>query len=94
MANPVYVTLVADTDTPTTLDGNYGRVEVTLVSGAATTYVNAFGVAIGAVSGTQDGNHVLTAGLTSKTIPSKTGGAATVVHLRSAGTPTVGLYGL
>ncbi len=76
-----------------TLDANYGAVEVTLVANPATTYFNARGVAIGAVAGTQDGNHMLSATLLSKTVKDDTTGN-TIVHLRSSGTPTVQVAGL
>lgn len=93
MANPRVVTLVADTDTTVTLDANYGAVEVTLLSGAATTVFNTGGVAIGSAT-PADGNHTLTTTLLSKVVPDTTSGAASVVHLRSAGTPTVAVFGL
>jgi hypothetical protein len=93
MANPRYVTLVADTDTPVTLDANYGAVEVSLIANGATTQFNATGTAI-ASSTLTDGNHALTTTLLSKTVIDGTAGAASVVHLRSSGTPTVAVYGL
>lgn len=94
MANPVFVTLVADTENVLTLDNNYGQVEVALISGAATTYFNTADVAIGAVAGNMNGNHALTTTLVAKTVQDQTGGAATKVRLRSAGTPTVQVLGL
>lgn len=94
MANPVYRTLVADTDTPVTLDANYGYVEVTLVANAAATYANAAGVAIGPIATPPDGAHLLNATLLSKVIRDETAGISTVVHLRSSGTPTVQVCGL
>ncbi len=92
-ASPAYITLAADTEQTVTLDANYAAVEVTLVSGAATTYFNAKNVAIGAVAGAQDGNHVLNTSMPSKIVRDETTGN-TVVHLRSSGTPTVCVAGL
>lgn len=94
MANPRFQTLSTDTDTTVTLDANYGQVEVTLVTNPATTYFNATGTAIGPVAGSMDGNHVLTATLIAKVVTDGTAGTNTVVHLRSAGTPTVQVLGL
>lgn len=90
--SPAYVTLVADTDTAVTLDKNYGAIEVTLVANAATTQFNATGTPI-ASSSLTDGNHVLNTTLVSKTVIDGTGGGASVVHLRSSGTPTIMVYG-
>lgn len=92
MANPRYVTLVADTDTPVDLGSNFGAVEVTLVANAATTQFNATGTAITSSTLT-DGNHVLTTTLLSKTVKDDTTGN-TIVHLRSSGTPLVSVAGL
>lgn len=94
MANPVHRTLVADTELTVTLEGNYGAVEVALVSGAATTYFNTANVVVGPVAGAQDGNHVVTAALPVKTVQDATAGAASIVRLRSVGTPTVTVTGL
>lgn len=94
VANPVYATLLANTDTEVTLDANYGLVEVTLVSGAATTYFNAADEAIGSIASPPDGNHVLNSTLLAKVVEDKTGGAPSVVHLRSSGTPTVCVWGM
>jgi hypothetical protein len=93
VANPRIVTLVADTDTPITLDQNFGAVEVALIANAATTLFNARGAAI-ASSTPGDGHHVLTVTLPAKVVPDETGGQATVVHLRSSGTPTLLVAGL
>jgi hypothetical protein len=93
VANPVYVTLVSDVETELDLDANYGRVEVTIVANAATTYFNATNTPIGPVAGSQDGNHLLSATLISKTVVDGTGGTASTVRLRSSGTPTVEVYG-
>lgn len=90
--SPAYVTLVADTDTPVELDGNFGAVEVTLVANAATTYFNAKGNTVPAVASSQNGNHMLTTTLLSKVVRDETSGN-TVVHLRSSGTPTVCVAG-
>jgi hypothetical protein len=94
VANPKFAVLVADTDTTLTLDRNFDLVEVTLVSGAATTYFNTAGTAIGTVASPVDGNHVLTTTLLSKVVTDITAGAPSVVHLRSTGTPTVCVLGL
>jgi len=91
--NPKILTLVADTDTPVTLDDNFSAVEVTLIANPATTLFNTTGAAIGS-STPGDGAHVLTTTLLSKVVPDKTSGAASVVHLRSSGTPTVAVWGL
>lgn len=94
MANPAApVTLVADTDTVVPLDGNYGAVEVVMIANAATTVFNATGTAI-ASSTPSAGNHTLTSSLPAKVVIDGTGGGNSVVHLRSAGTPTVQVYGL
>ncbi len=92
MANPRYVTLTADTDTPVDLGFNAGAVEVSLIANAATTQCNVAGTVI-ASSTLTDGNHVLTASLLSKVVEDKTTGN-TFVHLRSSGTPTVCVAGL
>lgn len=93
MANPVVVTLVSDVDTVVTLDSNYAAVEVTLITNAATTVFNASGTAIASAT-PANGNHTLTTTLISKTVVDGTGGAASVVHLRSLSTPTVQVCGL
>lgn len=95
MANPVYVTLVADTEATPTLDANYAYVEVALVSGAATTYFNTSDTPITTVAGGPvAGNHVLTTTLPAKLVPDMTGGQASKVRLRSTGAPTVQLWGV
>jgi hypothetical protein len=91
--NPKYVTLTADTETAVTLDGNFGQVEVALISGAAVVYFNTTDTPIGPVAGNMDGNHALTAALAAKTVTDGTGGAASKVRLRSAGTPTISVAG-
>lgn len=93
MANPKYVTLVADTDTEVELDSNFGYVEVSLISGVADTQFNTSDTAI-ASSSLTDGNHVLTATLPTKTVVDRTSGGVSVVHLRSSGMPTVQVFGL
>lgn len=93
MANPVYRTLVADTDTLVTLDANYAAVEVAILTNPATVQFNATGTAIGSSTLT-DGNHAVSSVLPAKTVADGTAGAASVVHLRSSGTPTVAVYGL
>ena len=92
MPNPRVVTLVADTDTTVTLDANYGAVEVTLIANAAVTVFNATGLAIPSAT-PADGVHTLSATLPAKVVPDLTTGN-TVVHLRSAGSPTVQVCGL
>lgn len=92
MANPKVVTLVADTDTPVTLDSNFVVIEVTLIANAAVTVFNTTGTAIGSAT-PADGVHTLTTTLPAKTVLDGTGGANSVVHLRSAATPTVQVYG-
>jgi hypothetical protein len=94
VANPKFVTLVADTEQTVTLDSNYAQVEVALISGPATTYFNTTDTTIGTVSGAMDGNHALTTTLVAKVVQDGTGGTASKVHLRSAGTPTVQVLGL
>jgi hypothetical protein len=94
MANPKFVTLSVDVEQTITLDSNYSQVEVALISGAATTYFNTTDTTIGSVSGTMDGNHALTTTLVAKVVQDGTGGAASKVHLRSAGTPTVQVLGI
>lgn len=93
MPSTKIVTLAANTNTVVTLDGNYGAVEVALISGAATTLFNAAGVVVPG-STPVDGHHVLTAVLPAKIVADETSGTATVVNLRSAGTPTVSVSGL
>lgn len=93
MPNPLVVTLSADVDTTLVLDQNFGAVEVALIANAATTVFNANGSAIGSAT-PASGVHTLTTTLPAKTVVDSTSGTATVVHLRSAGTPTVQVYGL
>ena len=92
--NPRYVTLSADTETVVTLDTNYGQVEVAMISGSAVVYFNTTDTPIGAVAGNMDGNHAVTAALPAKVVTDGTGGTASKVRLRSAGTPTVQVAGL
>lgn len=93
MANPKIITLVADTDTTCTLDVNYAEVRVTVISNPAVVQFNTAGTAI-ASSTLTDGNEVLPAVLCSRVVADKTSGAASVVHLRSTGTPTLCIGGL
>ncbi|WP_433731017.1 hypothetical protein ACQP2Y_21605 [Actinoplanes sp. CA-051413] len=93
MANPKFVTLVADTEAIVDLDTNYGQIEVTLTANAANTWFNTANTAVGAVAGAQDGNHYLGATLPTKIVPDLTGGQNSRVRIRSTGTPTVQVYG-
>ncbi len=93
MANPKVVTLVADTDTTVTLDSNAGYVEVALIANAATTVFNTRNAAIASAT-PADGNHTLTSSLPAKIVADETAGAASIVRLRSSGTPTVSVCGI
>lgn len=93
MPNPVYRTLTAGQDTTVTLDANYGSVEVAIVANADVVQFNATGTVISSNTLT-DGNHCISATLPAKVVRDETSGGATVVHLRSAGTPTVSVAGL
>lgn len=93
MANPIHRVLTADTELRVELDRNYGEVEVAIVANPATTYFNTTDAAIGAVAGTQDGNHVLSTALLAKTVDDATAGQNSVLRIRSAGTPTVTVTG-
>lgn len=94
MANPKYVTLVADTESVVTTDDNFGQIEVTIVANPALTYFNTKDAAIGPVAGSMDGNHALSSTLIAKVVRDETGGTASKVRIRSAGTPTVQVLGL
>ena len=94
MANPKHVTLVADTETVVTLDNNYGSVRVTVIANPAVIYFNTSDTTIGTVAGSMDGNEAVPATLVSRVVVDRTGGTASKVHLRSAGTPTVSVGGL
>jgi len=97
VANPQHVTLVADTNLPVTLDANYAAVEVTIIANPAVTYFNTRGATVPTTGGTLAslaGNHVLPAVLGALQVLDETAGAASVVNLRSAGTPTVCIRGI
>lgn len=95
MANPQYVTLVADTETRIDLDQRYGAVEISIISDPDLTCCNTRDVAITTVAGGPvDGHHALTATLPAKIVAAADLGGASVVRLRSTGTPTIGVYGL
>lgn len=93
MPNPRVLTLSADTEQNVELDANYGQVEVTLVANAANTWFNTAGTAVGPVAGNQDGNHYLGAALPVKVVADNTSGQNSRLRIRSAGTPTVQVYG-
>lgn len=93
MPNPIYRVLVADTDTTVTLSDNYADVEVAIIANAAVVQFNTTGTAITSSTLT-DGNHAVSSTLPAKIVRDETGGQATVVHLRSSGTPTVSVCGL
>lgn len=94
MANPQFFTLSADTEKVFTLDTNFGQVEVALVANPANTSFNATNTPIASVAGGPvDGHHLLTSTLLAKVVRDETSGA-TVVRVRSSGTPTVSVLGL
>jgi hypothetical protein len=94
VANPKYVTLAANVESVVTLDANFGSIEVALVANADLTCFNTTGTPIGSVSGPVDGCHTLTSSLPAKVVADGTAGQASVVRLRSVGTPTVQVCGL
>lgn len=90
MANPKFVTLSADAEATVNLDANYGEIRITVLSNPAVVYFNTANAAIGSVTaGGTDGNEALPAVLCSRVVRDQTGGANSVVRLRSTGTPTL-----
>lgn len=94
MANPQHFTLSADTEHVFTLDANYGEIRVSMLASPAVTYFNTTDTAIGAVSGSMDGNEMLPAVLCSRVVRDGTSGAISKVRVRSTGTPTISVGGL
>lgn len=89
-ASPAHVTLVANTVSTVTLDGNYNQVEVLNVDGAAAIYFTVDGA-----DPTVEGNgcHVLPAAIGGLTADAPAY-APPVVKLISIGTPKVSVRGI
>lgn len=97
VANPVHVTLVANTETELTLDGNYGHVEVTVTANPALIYVNTKDVEIPTVAGalsTLGDSDAIPPVYCAKVLRDETSGTNSKVRLRSAGAPTLCVKGL
>ncbi len=94
MALPQHFTLSADTEKIFTLDGDYGAVRVVVYANPATIFFNTRNVAVPAVAGSQDGQHVIPAVLAVAEVADETGGTVSVVRMRSTGTPTVMVTGI
>lgn len=86
-----YATLVADTVTTITLDGDYRTVEVMSVDGAAAVYFTVDSTTNPTVGGS--GCWSLPSAASAREIESRASGA-TVVKLISSGTPTIGVLGV
>lgn len=88
-ASPAHVTLVANTVTTVTLDGNYSTIEVLNVDGAAPIYFTVDGT-----TPTVEGNgcNVLPAAICGLTVWA--GSNVDVIKLISAGTPKVSIRGI
>lgn len=92
-ASPQHFTLVADTEQVVTLSDNCGTIRIVVVANPAVIYFNTRNTAVAAVASSQNGNQVIPAVLAVVEIPDETGGAVSVVRMRSAGTPTVMVTG-
>lgn len=92
-STPQHFTLVADTEKVFTLDQNCAKVRVVVYANPAVIYFNAKNVAVPAVASSQDGQQVIPAAIAVAEVDDETGGANTVLRMRSAGTPTVMVMG-
>lgn len=92
-ATPQHFTLTADTEQVITLDQNCGQVRIVVYANPATIFFNTRNVAVPAVAGSQNGQQVIPAALAVVDIDDETGGASTIVRVRSAGTPTIAVTG-
>jgi hypothetical protein len=93
-ADPQHFTLTADTEKVFILARDYGRIRIVVVSNPAVIYVNTRNVAVPAVASSQDGNHVIPAVLAVAEFADETDLPASVVRVRSAGTPTIMVAGI
>lgn len=94
MANPQYVTLVADTVATVTLDvSTYDTIEVFMVTASASTNPVYFTLDGSAPAVATNGSHPL-GGAAGSAVERQNLGASTTVKLKSAGTPTVCVTGI